>query len=691
VDLSGLNPNQKRVVDHDQGPLLVLAGAGSGKTNTMAYRIAHLLAVKGVQAHQILGLSFTNKAAAELKHRVQKVLNGRVCTKRLFIGTFHSLCVRILRQYAHLLGYSGDFSILDSSDQEEVVKRICKNLSLDEKTLPAKIQLMYFSLAKNKFLDDEQAGAYFECIKGLTPGGELHLQQCFAAYKRSLLALNAMDYDDLIFNTARLLKEQLEVRQKLKARFLHLIIDEYQDTNAAQFEIVTLLNTDNLVVVGDDDQAIYAWRGASSEHILNFSKQFENVQVVTLDQNYRSTNVILQASNAVIAKNRQRHPKTLWSNKPGDEKIHHVAVEDDQAEAVYVANQIQEIQKVFQWSWNAFAVLYRSNTQSRVFEQVFRNQGIPYRIIGGMSFLERKEVKDTISYLRVFANRKDDVALRRILNWPARGIGLSTLETLSSAATAHKMGLMEVLHEVSSLGGKKLAAVGGAQQASLVEFWIKVSQTRQALTQATTPEALKAWFEQFLVSFDLKRGLEEDTKNPGVLERKWENIQAVLTGLMMQVNRTPSPFAPLVQLSHFCAKMALQTQDEGNPENTSPQVTLLTLHGAKGLEYEVVFLVGLEDGLLPHRRSIEDISQDLSEERRLFYVGITRAKLKLFLVYCKNRNRYGKKVPRHISRFMKDIPLELLDMQDQTLPLEQEGAKQQLLQEIEKRLFGGLV
>jgi superfamily I DNA/RNA helicase len=682
LSLNRLNPNQREAVLHANGPLLVLAGAGSGKTSTMAYRIAHLIAERKMPATAILGLSFTNRAAGELKERVVKLVSqsaGKSAARGLTISTFHSLCVKILREHASKIGYQNNFTIVDTSDQKDILKSIMKNVRIDDRKFDLDTILFEIGQAKSKFLSDAEAESYFLESKRLGSDYAIAVTSCYARYREQLRLLNSMDFDDLLYNAVHLLESSQETREHYNARFRQILVDEYQDTNAAQFKLLKLLTEryQNICVVGDDDQSIYAWRGADSAHILSFPRQYPGARTITLDQNYRSTSMILDAANSVIAVNKERYAKTLWSDRGPGEAIREVIVEHDREEAEFVAEEIAAQVRFKPRPWKDYAVLYRSNAQSRLFEEALRRHQVPYKIVGGMSFLDRKEIKDTLCYWRLIANLKDDASLRRILNYPPRGIGKTAIESLSTKAFEQNKPFFEALADAPALG---LRGAGSCTQ--LRELILSLRQQLEATPP--TPDMLSHWAKRSLEAIGMKRAIEqEETDDPAVAARKWESVEELVHSLgQMNVadfdvpgaNAEPvaDPSLTSVRLLHeFLARMTLDATEaeedrkDREKKETRDEVTLLTLHGAKGLEYPIVYLVGMEEGFLPHKRTIEE-ALDFSEERRLCYVGITRARDHLVLTRAKTRIRYGKPVPRYPSRFIADIPKDLMITKDES-------------------------
>ncbi len=681
LNLSKLNPNQRQAVLHPRGPLLILAGAGSGKTSTMSYRIAHLVADRHVPPSAILGLSFTNKAAKELRERVKDLIAknvGRKGSKGLTVTTFHSLCARILREHAERIGFQKNFSIVDTGDQKDVLKEIFRNLRIDDRKFDHDVLLSEISGAKNKLMNSEQASQFFlESIetRKMKSDYAIAAAEAFPKYQEKLKLLNAMDFDDLMYHTVSLLESCEDVRAHYNARFMHILVDEYQDTNPTQFRILRLLTQryQNICVVGDDDQSIYSWRGADATHILEFASHYDGAQTVVLDQNYRSTSKILEAANAVIRNNSKRHPKSLWSDRGEGEPIHEVILDDDREESEHVAAEIHRRGTENQRPWKDFAVLYRSNAQSRVFEEALRRYKIPYRIVGGQSFLDRKEVKNVLCYWRLVVNPADDASLRRVINWPARGIGKSSIEALSDHAFRQGISLFEALGQ-ADLVAPRASAGAAALRAQILGLQQEVTAL------STESQALADWARRSLAKLEIKKVIdEEQVEDPAQAARRWENVEELVHALG-QTALDPEDLEAdgaeqltatgLDVLREMLARMALDAQEEEDgedPSNDDNRVTLLTLHGAKGLEYPVVFLVGCEEGFMPHKRTIEEAT-DFSEERRLAYVGITRARDLLLLTRAKSRIRFGKPVPRLRSRFLDEIPKDLLLLVDKSFP-----------------------
>jgi superfamily I DNA/RNA helicase len=691
--LKRLNPAQREAVFHKNGPLLVLAGAGSGKTTTMATRIAYLIAKHHIPADNILGLSFTRKAAGELKERVVKMVgqtSGAQFAKGLTLSTFHALCVRILRARAADIGFSPTFTILDESDQGDIVKSILRQIKLDDRKFDADLIKFEIGQAKNRFLGPAEAQEFFLNSKRMPEDYAIATCSVYERYQERLQALNAFDFDDLLFQAVRLLEVSADARAFYNAKFRYILVDEYQDTNPSQFRLLRLLTQTqkNICVVGDDDQSIYAFRGADATHILEFGHHFTGARVITLDQNYRSTTSILDAANEVIAKNKKRHPKKLWSDKGAGEPILHMIVEEDRPEAEAVAEEIlrRHADEKAPRAWKDFAILYRSNPQSRLFEEALRMRKIPYKIVGTLSYLERKEVKDALCYWRVVQNPKDDPSFRRVCNWPARGFGKSAVDAINTYALANELSLYEATEQAAY--GKISIGLSPKAIEAARKFLGLVTEMRRDLERTPAErEALADWAKRSLTKIGMKEAIFEENEDPKVAERKWENAaelanalgqaeipEAALAGAPVPpegLETAPSNAAPSLKiLSEFLQAMTLDPREDEKDDSHKDEVTMLTLHGSKGLEFPVVFLVGVEEGYLPHQRTIDasgpEAALGYDEERRLCYVGITRAQQQLILARAKHRIRYGKKVPRLPSRFLEDIPKGLLLVQDES-------------------------
>lgn len=653
TNLTKLNPSQREAVLHNEGPLLILAGAGSGKTSTMAHRMAHLMTVHGVSGQNILGLSFTRKAARELSERIARLAPHHRTPK---VSTFHALCAQILRENAETLGYPKNFVILDAQDQKDILKAIFRQVRIDDR----KFDLDRVSSIVSKMKSGEvnrnalsNAGwqdDYYEAALAVS-----------AHYQEELLRQGAMDFEDLLRLTQELFSKHPAIAENYSGRYRYILVDEYQDTNATQFSILRHLTSlhKNICVVGDDDQSIYAWRGADPTHILEFRSHFPGARLITLEQNYRSTNVILQAANVLISNNKKRHPKKLWSQKGEGEKIRILVCEDDRAEADTVADEILKLKDSRQIAFSEFAILMRSNPQTRIFEESLRSRRIPYELVGSMSFLERKEVKDVLSYWKLVANPKDESSLRRVINWPARGIGKKTLTDVHELAVKNGVSFYDALQSYSK------DQMGAASQ-KITDFFTLIEELKaNLLASSPTGVGLSAWARGTLDQIGIKAAHLSEFDSPEEAEKRtemaYELANAIGQGSELSDGAIFTAAGPMGALSDFLSKMALreiETEDPNEKDKQSNQVHVMTMHQAKGLEFRVTFLVGMEEGLLPHQRSLSEATENaLAEERRLAYVGVTRAKESLILTYTKHRIRYGKKVPRYPSRFLAEMPL----------------------------------
>ncbi|MDX6765922.1 MAG: UvrD-helicase domain-containing protein [Candidatus Methylacidiphilales bacterium] len=636
--LQGLNPQQREAVTTLRGPVLILAGAGTGKTKVITHRMAHLIA-EGVEPRHILALTFTNKAAREMKERYQKLVQGMRPpeeTRLLFAGTFHSFCVRVLREHIEKLDYKKNFTILDEGDQAGILKKILGAAVKGGDQEMNKIKFL-IGLAKNRGLRPEQ-----------TAGSDALLARVYRRYQEECKARNAVDFDDLLLLMVDLLEGFPEVRGELRARHRFLMVDEYQDTNRLQFDIVRQLASDDhdVCVVGDDDQSIYSWRGAENSHIMEFSQRFPGGKSIKLEQNYRCTPRILAAANQVIAHNARRHDKKLWAEGlPGD-PIRVMLAQNDEDEASWVAADILRAREEHVLRWEDMALLYRANHMSRLFEMELRKLRIPYRIIGGQNFYERREVKDILAYLQVIANPDNDGALLRVVNLPARGVGTTTMEELTRRSREAGSSIWRVMQGDLSLVFPR-AYPGLTSFRTIIHEY----QGKFALP-GDWAGVLKALLKDIGYEEDLKR----TSKDPEEHASRSENVQGLVNALAEHQAKE------LGDLNAFIDTMLLDSADkEEEKEDDGYGVTLMTLHGAKGLEFTRVYLVGVEEGLLPHDRV--KLEGNLEEERRLFYVGITRAKKWLTLTRCQSRRRYGKEEPRHPSVFLDELPEEGVEHQ----------------------------
>jgi DNA helicase II / ATP-dependent DNA helicase PcrA len=639
--LFDLNPQQLEAVKATRGPVLVLAGAGTGKTRVITTRIVYLLH-QGAAAESILALTFTNKAAGEMRARVSAMLQN-VPARQLTICTFHALCVRILRQDIDKLGYKTNFSIYDESDQLGLIRRIITRSASREEKLDPHSARTFISKVKNQGLpplpsERDLAGAVFH------------------RYQEELKTLNAVDFDDLLVLTVRLLDKFIEVRTKWVNRFAFIMIDEFQDTNRLQLELVHQLGGvhRNVCVVGDDDQSIYGWRGAEISNILDFERHFPHAKIVKLEQNYRSTNAILGTANSIIRHNPRRRPKSLWSDNGDGEAIRVIQVPDDREEANFVVGEIQKQQLTEQNRWTEYAVIFRMNAQSRLVEENLRRLQIPYRVVGGHSFFERREVKDLLAYLACLANPRDDVNLLRIINTPARGIGPSTVELAIKESNNSQRSIFETLE---SKGFQELLSQRARE--SVRKFAELIDEYETTVNQPLA-DILRI-VEQLLSRIDYFQDLRHTCRSPEEALNREENVRELLRALSDYQARSNEG------LPGFLAEAALNEDRTEESDKVTDGVTLITFHAAKGLEFANVFLIGLEDGLLPHSRS--RLEGSLDEERRLFYVGITRAKSNLTITHCGNRMKYGNATPCQPSSFLKDLDshyCELLDFHELT-------------------------
>ena len=646
--LASLNPQQRAAVEQTEGALLVLAGAGSGKTRVITLRIAYLIAEKGVPPYNILAVTFTNKAAGEMRERVRTFLQGQELQSAPLISTFHSLCVRILRQdIEHLSeGYTKSFTIYDTSDSQKVIKACVKDIGMDEKQLSARSVQSAISAAKNRGEDFELYASNVE----YTDERKAAIARVFKMYEERLNNANALDFDDLLIKTVRLLRISDEVREKYNNKFKYILVDEYQDTNALQFALINYLTEkqQNICVVGDDAQSIYGFRGADIGNILSFEKHYPNAKVIMLEQNYRSTQTILDIADAIISNNQGRKEKKLWTNNAGGEKIFYYQAYDADNEARFVASKIEDHQR--KNPDEKFAILYRTNAQSRVFEEALRRQRIEYNIVGGFSFYERAEVKDVIAYLKLALNPFDDIALLRVINTPTRGLGKTSLDELAFRAKDFGTSLWETLaiitdekyEQPKNLTPRALEALRGFKK--IIEKLSKqVSEAAQ--TDRSVSEVVIAAIEDTGYSKMLREENSEEA------ETRLENLQELVNAAVDYDKQEANG------LRDFIDHSALSSDTDKYDRNAS--VTMMTVHAAKGLEFPIVFLVGLEDGIFPHARSVND-PKELEEERRLAYVAITRAERILYVTHSMRRRVYGEEMAAEPSQFLNEMPLDLI-------------------------------
>ncbi len=647
--LKGLNERQKEAVLHIDGPLMIIAGAGSGKTKVLTTRIAHLMA-NGIDAFNILALTFTNKAAKEMKERVEHIL-GNNEARNLYIGTFHSVFARILRAEAHRLGYPNNFTIYDTDDAKSVVKTVINEMQLDDKLYKPSTIYNRISSAKNALVTPaEYANDYYlqqEDMRSNRPA----IAKIFDAYCKRCFKNGAMDFDDLLLKFYELLKNYPESLSKYQHKFRYILIDEYQDTNPAQYEIIKLLGAvhENVCVVGDDAQSIYSFRGATIQNILQFQKDYDNVKVVKLEQNYRSTKSIINIANEVISNNKGQIPKVLFTENAEGEKIRIVRTMTDNDEGKFVADTIQEQRLRNHYNNKDFAILYRTNAQSRAFEESLRRMGIPYIIYGGISFYQRKEIKDLVAYLRIIINPRDEEALKRIINYPVRGIGKTTIDKIILLANTHNLTMWEVLLNAPQFGFRS-----GTLEV-INEFVLMIKSFASMLEKHNAYEVAQHVGKQT----NLVKELFNDKSTEGL--QRYENIQELLNSIKEWVESPDNESGEVIDksLGAYLQQITLLTDaDEKDPD--SDTVKLMTIHAAKGLEFSCVFAAGLEEMLFPNAMSI-NTREELEEERRLFYVVITRAKKKLWISYANTRYKFGSLVQNEPSRFIEELPENYLD------------------------------
>jgi DNA helicase-2/ATP-dependent DNA helicase PcrA len=651
LNLSTLNPQQRQAVETIRGPVLILAGAGTGKTRVITFRIAHMIE-RGVSPGNILAVTFTNKAAREMQERVTKLIprpakraDGEK-PERPTVCTFHSLCVRILRQHIERLGYKRNFVIYDQAEQIGAIKKILGSISAGgEKTDPALI-LNLLSRYKN---GGSRAEAFGD------PSVSAMAEHIRSRYETALRACNAVDFDDLILLTLKLFKEHPDALEACRNKYRYVMVDEYQDTNAAQFNLVHALTSEhrNLCVVGDDDQSIYGWRGAEIANLLDMEKHHPEVKVIKLEQNYRSTNTILHAANAVIKHNVRRRGKQLWSQKGQGEKITLHAFSSDEAEARSVVEQIEYARIARRIPWADHAILFRTNIQSRALETALRQAGVRYHLIGGQSYFDRREVRDFLAYLKVFINPNDDVSLLRIANVPARGLSDVTMERLLGASHERHCSVFAVMKNPAVT-----TTLNGKTRGCIEEFVAFIERTRAQL-HAGENLSLQMWAERFLAETGYLDDLRRLEKTDEAAENRVRNLKDLIAAL--DSGQPPTP-QPAERLSTFLEELTLDSEREDEQEK-GDAVTLITMHSCKGLEFPHVYIVGMEDGLLPHSRS--KLEGTLDEERRLFYVAITRAQQTLTISHCAGRKKYGDVVPCHPSPFLKELPPELVELGDE--------------------------
>ena len=647
--LKGLNEPQREAVTYIKGPLMIVAGAGSGKTKVLTTRIAHLMN-NGVDAFNILALTFTNKAAAEMKERIEKIL-GNSEARNLYIGTFHSVFARILRAEAHRIGYPNNFTIYDTDDSRSVLKTVINELNLDDKHYKPNVVHNRISSAKNGLIGPAEYAVDYYIQQEDARANRPAIAQIYAAYAARCFKNGAMDFDDLLFKMHELLKNHNEALHKYQHKFKYILIDEYQDTNQVQYQITKLLAAvhENICVVGDDAQSIYSFRGATIENILQFEKDYDDVKVIKLEQNYRSSQSILNVANEVIKNNKGQIPKNLWTDNETGEKIKLVRTMTDNEEGKFVADTIQE-QKLRNHYYNKdFAILYRTNAQSRAFEESLRRMGIVYKIYGGLSFYQRKEIKDMVAYLRVIVNTRDEEALKRIINYPVRGIGKTTIEKCIIFANEQQITFWEVLTRAAEFGFKAGTLETLQNFVTMIKYFQTLLNDKNAYDVA----------QQVGKHTNLVKDLFNDKTTEGLA--RYENVQELLNSIKEWTESPDNEDGELVSksLGSYLQQITLLT-DADNDKEDSDAVKLMTIHAAKGLEFACVFVGGIEETLFPNAMSI-NTREELEEERRLFYVAVTRAKQRLWLTYANARYRFGQLTQNEPSRFLEEMPEAHID------------------------------
>jgi DNA helicase II / ATP-dependent DNA helicase PcrA len=640
--LAGLNPPQREAVEHGEGPLLVVAGAGSGKTRVLTHRIAYLLATGAARPGEILAITFTNKAAAEMRERVGQLVGRSV--RAMWVTTFHSACARMLRADAERLGYSRSFTIYDESDSLRMLKRCLAELGVDPKRYPPRAIRSKISGAKNQLID---AAAYAETQSG--PFEEV-VAEAFPLYEKRMLEANAMDFDDLLVRTVNAMELFEEVRERWRRAFRHVLVDEYQDTNHAQYRLLQLLASEhgNLIVVGDEDQSIYGFRHADIRNILDFERDFPEAAVVKLEQNYRSTQTILSAANAVVERNRERRPKALWTEDEGGEPVQLAELTDEHEEARWVAAEIERLGEEHGIGRSDVAVFYRTNAMSRVLEDTLVRFELPYQVIGGTKFYDRAEIKDAVAYLSLLVNPADQISFSRIVNSPRRGIGKTSQGRLVSHSNTTGLPIWEVMERAEDVPGLSAAAIKAVSR-----FYETMEGLRARADSASVAAVLEAVLNEsgYLEALAAERTVEA--------EGRAENLEE-LVGVAAEFDREREVEgdSEVPPLEEFLQQISLYS-DQDSIEDEEEQVTLMTLHNAKGLEYDAVFVVGCEDGAFPHMRALEEGGEE--EERRLCYVAITRARQRLYMTWARERRLFGRAEHNLPSRFIDELPAELTE------------------------------
>lgn len=648
--LEDLNEAQKNAVINYKGPSLVIAGAGSGKTRVLTYRITHLLA-QGIPAHQILALTFTNKAAAEMKNRIAGMI-GKDAARYLWMGTFHSIFARILRTEADKLGYTSNYTIYDTIDSKNLVKKIIKELGLDDKTYKPGEIYGRISSAKNNLITAKAYNSNQQILIQDQKNKRPRIGEIFMIYSNRCKKADAMDFDDLLLNTNILFRDFPDILEKYQHKFKYILVDEYQDTNFAQYLIIKKLaeKTKNVCVVGDDAQSIYAFRGAKIENILNFKNDYPGYNLYKLEQNYRSTKIIVEAANSLIKRNKEQIPKKIYSKNETGEKIKVIETDTDKDEAYKIARIIEDIIAARNYEYKDFAILYRTNAQSRSFEEAFRKFNIPYKVYGSISFYQRKEIKDLLAYFRVVVNKKDDEALLRIINYPTRGIGKTTITKIDHFAKQNELNLWDVLSNIE----KVQSGLNAGTKNKLIQFRTLINNFSENIKS----------YDAFDAATEIanESGIMKEFKNPQSHEEqtKLENIEELLNSIKEYVDSNDDPdFFP--SLDKFMENVALLTNQDNEKEEDFDKVTIMTMHSAKGLEFKHVFLAGLEEDLFPSPMS-SGTQKELEEERRLFYVALTRAEESAVISFARERYKWGTPTTCRPSRFIKEVDEKYLDL-----------------------------
>jgi DNA helicase II / ATP-dependent DNA helicase PcrA len=636
--INGLNDKQKEAVLHDKGPLLILAGAGSGKTRVLTHRIAYLINEKLVRPYNILAITFTNKAAKEMKERLKVLMEDVVDS--IWINTFHSVCLRILRREIEKIGYEKNFVIFDSADQKTLIKDCLKELDINDKDFPVKQVIHSIGSAKDELIDVKKFEKLYQSDYKMSK-----IASIYSLYQKKLKQNNALDFDDIIINVIKLFNENPDVLSYYQNKFQYVLVDEYQDTNTAQYTLISMLSrlNRNLCVVGDDDQSIYGWRGANIRNILDFEVEFPDCKTIKLEQNYRSTSIILEAANSVIKNNIGRKSKKLWTNIEGGENISVFQGSSEREEAYFIASEIKKLYSENSKKYNDFAILYRMNAQSRVVEEAFMREGIPYKIFGGLKFYDRKEIKDLIAYLRLIQNSSDNISLKRIINVPKRGIGNTTIENIEKNSSNMEVSMYTIISSIDDVPELARAST------KLKDFYNMINDLKELREKVDLLDFIKEVISRTLL-------LEEyEKENTPEARTRIENVEELLSG----VKEFELRFQEESTLESYLEQISL-VSDLDNYEEENDNVVLMTLHSAKGLEFPVVYMVGMEDGIFPGFRSMAEESE-LEEERRLCYVGITRAREKLYMTSAYERTLFGNTSYNKVSRFLKEIPVELIN------------------------------